>query len=132
MAKRGGKLVIETFASRALRGNPLRDPHLRRVPVWLPPSYPDGGPYPVLYLLVGFTGTGMMHLDRAPWVEPIDERLNRLAAAGKLRDAIVVMPDCWTRYGGSQYLDSSATGRYETHVVKELVPWIDGRYRTRR
>ncbi|HEV8325391.1 MAG TPA: alpha/beta hydrolase-fold protein, partial [Myxococcota bacterium] len=78
------------------------------------------------------TGTGMMHLNRAPWVEPIDERLDRLHAAGKMRETIVVMPDCWTRYGGSQYLDSSATGRYETHVVKELVPFIDGRYRTRR
>ena len=31
---------------------------------------------------------------------------------------------------GSQYLDSGATGRYETHVVEELVPWADGRHRT--
>ena len=39
-----------------------------------------------------------------------------------MREAIVVMPDCFTRYGGSQYLNSSATGRYEDHLVRELVP----------
>jgi S-formylglutathione hydrolase FrmB len=40
------------------------------------------------------------------------------------------MPDAFTRYGGSQYLDSTATGRYEEHLVGELVPWIDARHRT--
>ena len=40
------------------------------------------------------------------------------------------MPDGATRYGGSQYLDSSATGRYETHLIAELVPFIDRRFRT--
>jgi len=40
------------------------------------------------------------------------------------------MPDCFTRFGGSQYMDSAATGRYETHIVGELVPWADERYRT--
>jgi len=40
------------------------------------------------------------------------------------------MPDCFTRYGGSQYLNSTATGRYEDHLVRELVPYIDRNYRT--
>jgi S-formylglutathione hydrolase FrmB len=44
---------------------------------------------------------------------------------------IVVMPDCATRFGGSQYLNSAATGRYGDHLVGELVPWIDAQFRTR-
>jgi enterochelin esterase family protein len=64
------------------------------------------------------------------WNPPLDVRMDRLIAAG-CGEMILVMPDCATRYGGSQYLDSSATGRYETHLVTELVPEIDRRYRTR-
>jgi enterochelin esterase family protein len=47
-----------------------------------------------------------------------------------MAEAIIVMPDGFTRYGGSQYLNSSATGRYEDHLVREVVPWVDRRYRT--
>jgi len=40
------------------------------------------------------------------------------------------MPDCFTRYGGSQYLNSSATGRYMDHLIEELVPHVDAHFRT--
>ncbi len=115
--------------SRVLKGNPLGDPHVRRTPVYLPPSYPEKR-YPVLYMLQGFTGYGLMALSWGQWTEPLPARLDRLIRAGRMREAIVVMPDCLTRWGGSQFLNSSATGRYEDHLVGELVPEIDRRYRT--
>ena len=120
---------ILEFESRVLRGNPLGDPRVRRTPVYLPPSYPRGR-YPVYYMLTGFTGFGEMLLAKAAWSESLPERLDRLIRTKKMREAIVVMPDCFTRYGGSQYLNSTATGRYEDHVVRELVPFVDRRYRT--
>ena len=45
-------------------------------------------------------------------------------------EAIVVAPDGFTRWGGAQYLDSPAIGDYETHVVREVIPAIDARFRT--
>ena len=51
-------------------------------------------------------------------------------AEGKLPPAIYVLPDCFTRYGGSQYLNSTAIGRYEDYVIDEIVPHIDRTYRT--
>lgn len=120
---------ILEFESCALRGNPLGDPSLRRIPVYLPPSYPRGR-YPVYFVLSGFTGFGEMLLQRAAWSETLPERLDRLMGARRMAEAIVVMPDCLTRLGGAQYLNSSATGRYEDHIVRELVPGIDERYRT--
>ena len=126
-----GRLVLERFESAVLAGNPAGDPHLRTVPVWLPPSY-DASPgrrYPVVFVLAGFTGRGRGLLNDSPWSPPLDERMDALVAAG-CGEVILVMPDCLTRFGGSQYLDSSATGRYETHVAGELVAWVDGRYRT--
>jgi enterochelin esterase family protein len=120
---------IHEVASRVLRGNPLGDPAVRRVPVWLPPSYPKGR-YPVHFVLSGFTGFGEQLVQRQAWSESLPERLDRLVRARKMREAIVVMPDGFTRLGGSQYLNSPATGRYEDHVVRELVPWADRSFRT--
>src|SRR6267142_2912088 len=127
-----GRVVVERFESAVLQGNPLGDPHLRRVPVYLPPSYDEqiGKRYPVIYVLTGFTGRGRMLLNDNPWSESLDDRLNRLIGSGACGEVIVVMPDCFTRYGGSQYLNSTATGRYQDHLVQELVPYVDARYRT--
>ena len=56
------------------------------------------------------------------WDENLPQRLDRLIASGAIRPMIVVMPDCATRLGGSQYINSAATGRYQDHLTEELVP----------
>jgi enterochelin esterase family protein len=127
-----GRVVIERFESAVLRGNPAGDPSARAIPVYLPPSH-DRSPerrYPVVYVLTGFTGRGRMLLNDNLWSPSLDDRMDALIGRGACGEAILVMPDCATRFGGSQYLNSSATGRYEDHVTRELVEWIDGRYRT--
>ena len=126
------QVIIETITSEVLRDNPLGDPPTRRVPVYLPPGYADTqARYPVVYLLTGFTGRGTFLLNDSTFDENIQERMDRLIAKGEVQPMILVMPDGFTRYGGSQYLNSSATGRYEDHLIEELVPFIDGHYRTR-
>jgi enterochelin esterase family protein len=127
-----GRVVIERYRSRLLAGNAAGDPPLRSIPIYLPPAY-DADParrFPVVYVLTGFTGRGRMLLNDGPWSPSLDDRMNALLAAGKAGEAILVMPDCYTRYGGSQYINSSATGRYEDHLIAELVPHVDGAYRT--
>ncbi len=130
-----GRVVQVRFESKVLRGNPLGDPSTRTVPVYLPPGYDDPRAvtkrYPSIYVLTGFTGRGTMLLNDNGWTETLAQRLDRLIGAGRIQPMIAVMPDCFTLYGGSQYLDSSAHGRYETHLVKELVPWVDRTFRTR-
>jgi enterochelin esterase family protein len=125
--------VILDIDSRVLRGNALGDPCARKVPVYLPEAH-DAEParrFPTIYVLIGFTGTGRMLLNVPPFDEPLaPDRLDRLIASGVMPPTIAVFPDCWTRFGGSQYLDSPATGPYMSHVVLELVPEIDFRFRT--
>ena len=126
-----GTIVIETIASEVLRGNPLGDPFVRRVPIYLPPDYDASDThYPVVFVLAGFTGRGVTHLNDAPWDETLPQRMDRLIAEGVVRPMIVVMPDCFTRLGGSQYLNSPAVGRYTDHIVQELVAYVDQNYRT--
>jgi S-formylglutathione hydrolase FrmB len=132
MADPSGRIVMERFDSAVLRGNPLGDPHVRDVPVYLPPDYDadTNRRYPVVYWLHGFTGIGLSGVARSLWTPSLPELMDRVIAGGA-PPAILVMPDGSTRYGGSQYLNSPATGRYEDHIVRELVPHIDQTYRTR-
>lgn len=139
-------IEMPEFESRALAGNPLGDPATRRLPIILPPGYHDpanaGRRYPVLLGLAGFAGKGISMLNDDPWQPNLAQRLDilythahaQIATTGKptppMPHAIVVLPDAFTRYGGSQYLNSSATGRYEDYLIDEILPWVDAHYRT--
>ena len=124
-----GRLQIETVSSVVLKDNPLADSRRREVPVYLPPSYgvKRGRRYPVILYLPGFTGTGRGCVNYNPWKENVVERFDRLISAGKAKEAVLVIPDCFTSFGGSQYLNSSATGRYADHIL-ELVSYIEDKF----
>jgi len=125
---------VESFQldSKALRNNPLGDPHRRNVAVYLPPEYDRNTStrFPVFVDLVGFFGTGRAHLNWKAFDESVPERLERLVSAGKMGPVVAVFPDCWTRLGGNQYINSAAVGSYADHLVKEILPAVDRRYRT--
>lgn len=123
------RIVIEDFHSKALEGNPLNDPATRRVPVYLPPGYDQSKHYPSVYLLTAFAARGLKLLNDSLWEENIQERLDRLITSDEIQPLIVIMPDASTRYGGSQYMNSTATGQYDDHIL-ELVDFIASRYPT--
>ena len=128
-----GKVELVSFDSTVLRDNPLDDPTERRFPVYLPPGYNASSDrrYPVLYVLAGYAGTALGVENEAPWGETLSQRLDRLIHSGACEPVIVVSPDCFTRLGGSQYLNSSAVGRYDDYLTSEVVPFIDRSFRTR-
>jgi enterochelin esterase family protein len=123
-------IEITRCESRVLVDNPLGDPVSREVGVYLPPSYDGQKRFPIVFFLPGFTGTGLSLLNRSAWQPPLDRRLEALFADGRARECIVVLPDCFTRYGGSQYVDSPAIGRYATYLTDEVLPWVESRYPT--
>jgi len=133
----GTTLVLE-FDSRILRDNPLGDPHVRKLGVWLPPGYDTGTSaakgrgrrYPVLYDLVGYTGSGLAHLNWRPFDENVPERVARLTHDRRMGPCIVVFPDCFTSMGGNQYINSTAIGRYADYLTHELIPFVDRELRT--
>ena len=125
------EVELVSFESPALRDNPLGDPHVRDIPVILPRGYGESSRrYPVIYVLVGYGSSGQSLLNWKAWSPTLAQRLDTLRESGAIGDCIVVSPDGFTKYGGSQYLNSSATGNYEDMLVKDLTAWIDGRYPT--
>jgi enterochelin esterase-like enzyme len=126
-----GTLIVLDHESKILKGNPLRDPHVRKLAVWLPPQYGERKQrFPVLYDLVGFTGSGLSHVNWKPFGDNVPERAVRLMREGKMGPAIFVFPDCFTALGGNQYVNSSAIGNYADYLTKEIVPLVDREFRT--
>jgi len=125
-ARLTGRWEELAFASEALRGNPLGDPHERPVYVWTPPSYDEGGRrYPSVYVLQGLLGLAPGWFNVRAFEPSFPERVEELAP-----EAVVVLVDAFTSVGGSQFLDSDAVGRYHAYLCDELVPWVDARFRT--
>lgn len=48
-----------------------------------------------------------------------------------MQPCIAVLPDCFTIFGGAQYINSSALGQYEDYLLDELIPYVDKTYRTK-
>src|SRR5712671_1174576 len=127
-----GTLVVLEHISKILKDNPLSDPHVRKLGVWLPPQYDHSGSkrFPVLYDLVGFTGSGLAHANWKPFGDNVPERAARFIREGKMGATIIVLPDCFTALGGNQYVNSSAIGPYADYLTREIVPFVDRELRT--
>jgi hypothetical protein len=126
-----GRLDEHVIVSDQLRGNPLGDPHERPLWVYTPPGYAEGDErYPAVYVIQGFTGQIEMWRNRVPFRATFPEDVDELFSAGSTPPCLVVFVDCWTSLGGSQFLDSPATGRYHSYLCDEVVAWVDANYRT--
>jgi putative tributyrin esterase len=99
-----------------LVGKPL--PYRVILPVWYnPPAGKEQQHYPVLYLLHGLSG------HHTNWLEK-----TKLLNDALYSNLIIVMPegnDGW-------YTDSAtvATDKYESYILKELIPDVQSRFRT--
>lgn len=126
-----GTIVYEAIDSRVLAKNPLGDPSVRALPVYLPPGYERGTRrYPVIHMLSGFLGSGQGLLNWSFTGESIDRRLDRLIGEGAMKPCIVALPDAMTALGGSQFLNSRGTGRYADYFTNEVVTRVDRAFRT--
>lgn len=127
-----GRFDEVVFESNVLKDNPLHDPHQRPLWIYLPPGY-DEEPerrYPSVYMIQGLTGQLDMWRNRSAFRKNFPELADELFTRKEAPPCIIVWVDCWTSYGGSQFVDSPATGRYHTYLCDEIVPWIDAHYRT--
>ena len=118
--------------SSVLRDNPLGDPHVRPLWVYVPPGS-DAEPdrrFPSIYLIQGMTGQVDMWWNRTASRPTPPERIDRPFAEEDCPPALVVLADCWTSYGGAQFIDSPGTGRYCEYLCDEVVSFVDARYRT--
>ena len=126
-----GRLEWTEVESQALVRNPLGDPSLRPLLVYVPPGLDGGsGRLPAVYFLHGFTGSARAWVNVAPFQPSVPERLDRLVSAGEIPPVLGIFVDGWSALGGSQWVNSDAIGRYRDYLVRDVVPFVDERYRT--
>jgi len=111
----------------SLEGN-LEDEFVDRdALVFLPPSYTTARSrrYPVVYALHGYS------IGAEQWSEEIHvpQTIEGAFAKGAV-EMIVVLPDSKTVYNGSMYSSSVTTGDFENYVARDVVAYMDARYRT--
>lgn len=113
--------------STILGQNLLGDPARREVIVYLPAGS-DGGGLPLLVDLVGYTSGGPAHANWKNFGENVPERLDRLIHEGAMPPVAVAFPDCFTRLGGNQYIDSAAMGPWATYLTTEMLAAVEGKF----
>src|SRR5487761_1906859 len=119
------RLEVITLESRALKNNPLHDPSSRRVPVFLPAQATNGARLPVVYYLPGYGNSADKCIASSNVWLKFTQKI-----ADEVTPVVIVMVDGWTRWGGSQYLNSAAQGNYEDYVCDEIVPAVEARHPT--
>ncbi len=111
------------FPSRALKGNPLRDPDTRQVAVFLPSQYVSNSPLPIVYYLPGYGGGSEGFIkDSAKW-SAFTQKL-----ADDVSPVLFVVVDGRNRWGGSQYVNSRAQGNYADYICDEIAAQVESRY----
>ncbi|MBV9540463.1 MAG: enterochelin esterase [Alphaproteobacteria bacterium] len=113
--------------SAVLKGNMLGDPTNREIDVYVPHGH-DGKGLPLLVDVVGFTGGGPVHVNWKNFGENLPERSDRLIATGAMPPCVIAFPDCFTKLGGNQYVNSAAIGRWDDFLLQEAVPLVEKQF----
>jgi pimeloyl-ACP methyl ester carboxylesterase len=133
-AQGGGVTHVDTIVAPSLTNNLIGDSNRREVTVYLPPGYATNRHrrYPVVYLLHGFAADHRAFM--AGVYSNMNTRLSMdsLIRARLVREMIVVTPNARNAFDGSFYVNSVTTGNWEDFIYRDLVSFIDRRYRTIR
>jgi len=116
-----------TVGSEVLKSNLLGDPAERIIDVYLPAGKTGEG-LPLLVDLVGFTAGGPAHSNWKNFGENVPERLDRLIGTGAMPPCVVAFPDCFTKLGGNQYINSVVMGRWDDFLLQEAVPFVEKKF----
>lgn len=112
-------------AGATLRGNPLNDPVARRVAIFTPRQAQAGEALPVVYFLPGFGGSSAEYIAQGEG-SAFAALVQQLADGGL--PLVIAVPDARNRWGGSQYMNSTAQGNYADYIADEVVAAVETRH----
>jgi S-formylglutathione hydrolase FrmB len=124
-----GTIVTEHLASEVLRENRTGLETNRIVKVYLPPGYDNSGKsYPVVYFCHSLNWSAPQVFEDGNMAK----QLERAFAGGVVGEFIMVAADYTSPTMGTLYENSPVSGRWLDFTADELVPFIDGKFRTIR
>lgn len=117
------RLDVIELDSPALKNNPLHDPARRKIAIFVPSQYTGDARLPIVYYLPGYGGSSEGFIRGSNQWLAFTQKV-----ADKITPMLFVAVDGRTRWGGSQYLDSPAQGKYANYVCKDVVQAVESRY----
>ena len=111
------------FSSSVLKDNPLHDPVVRRVAVFVPSQSTNQPALPVVYYLPGYGNSSDKFIADADKWRAFTQKL-----ADEITPMVLVVVDGRNRWGGSQYINSAAQGNYADYICDEIVSLVESRY----
>lgn len=121
--------------SKAIANFPMGDASKRRMPLFVPDNYDPqrSEPYPVVAVLAGYgSHPEKFAFNSSVFDRPLASKLAQAMATKAMPEAIVVFPDCTSKLGGSQFINSPAFGHYMDFLCDEIIPAIDAQYHTHK
>lgn len=130
----GGVTRLDTIVAPSLAGNLIGDSNRKPITVYLPPSYSRNKTqrYPVVYLLHGFSASHRAFMGGVYSNMNTRLSMDSLIHAGLSKEMIVVTPDADNPFDGGFYRNSPVTGNWEDYIFRDVVEFIDRKYRTIR
>jgi len=103
-----GTLLVLEHISEILKDNPLRDPHVRKLGVWLPPQYDEGSSAASRCSTTSSASPARASPTPTGGPSATTSRSARRGLSARENGAtIFVLPDCFTALGGNQYVNSA-------------------------
>jgi glucans biosynthesis protein C len=125
------QLVCQTLDAPSVAHNLLGVSARQELVIYLPPSYRNSNRhFPVVYLLPNFKTDLWRYTGGSYQGFHLKEAIDHQIRSGRIREMIVVIPNAVHFLGGSWYRNSPLTGNWEDFVVRDVVSFIDSRFRT--
>jgi len=124
-ALHAAQLEVLEVPGKTLLDNPLGDPHVRRVAIFVPNGSKADAPLPLVIYLPGWGSSSEDAIAQGAgsWFGGVVDRM-----AEDNRPLRIAVVDGRSRYGGSQFLNSTATGQYADFVMSEVRPAVATRH----
>ncbi|WP_343914164.1 alpha/beta hydrolase [Aquimarina litoralis] len=125
--KMKGSIVEDVIQSKVLKKNKIGLNITRKIKTYIPPGYSSSKKtYPVVYYLHSL----FEHIDRVVSDQKTPEIIDKSIMSNASKGFIFVVADFSSPTVGSLYENSETSGLWLDFISKELVPFIDQKYRT--
>ncbi|WP_299901911.1 alpha/beta hydrolase-fold protein [uncultured Aquimarina sp.] len=122
-----GNIVEDVIPSKVLKKNKIGLNVTRKIKTYLPPGYSSSKKtYPVVYYLHSL----FENIDRVVSDQKTPEIIDKSIMSNASKEFIFVVADFSSPTVGSLYENSETSGLWLDFISKELVPFIDQKYRT--
>jgi enterochelin esterase family protein len=106
--------------SKALAQNPLADPTARRQFILSPKNL--RADTPVVFCLSGYGSDAWKNFSFAGFDSNLAQDLDLWTQEKQIPEALYIFVNSWTKWGGSQFINSVGSGRYEDYIIQDLIP----------